>query len=317
MSGLITAGLVLAAGSAVYAGAQQKKASKAAANAIQNGVQTFNPIEPNAPLLQDWRRTALDANNYNFNHLNDYFGQAGRINQFNQNQAVRGYSRMQPYFSQLQNQIGSNALSFARGQLPQDVVSSIGRAAASRGLASGFGQGSLGGQAGSGLGNLNLRNLGLQSLQLSQFGTNLGIQANQAAAALTPTLFRPESLMVSPQQAIAYEQQNLNTQNEAMRYWNQLQNEAMLGNVAGQNRANQTATETRLAGDLASAQAIAQAGSTLGGGISGMAMSQPTMGSGAYGNNFGASYIPGAARPAAPAGYGYVPGQSGGFYKLT
>lgn len=315
MSGLITAGLVLAAGSAVYAGAQQSKAAKSAANAMQNGVVEFDPLKPNAPLLQDWRRTALDANNYNFAQFPNFARNANQINRFNQNQAIKGYSRMQPYFQPIQSQIGSNTLAFARGQLPQDVVSSIGRAAASRGLASGFGQGSFGGQAGSGLGNLNLRNLGLQSLQLSQFGTNLGLQANQQAAALTPTLFRPESLMVSPQQAIAYEQQNLNTQNEAMRYWNELQNQAALGNVQGQNRANQSATETRLAGDLAQAQAIAQAGSSLGGAIGGMGMGSPTMSS--YGNNFGASYIPGAARPGAPTGYGYVPGQTGGFYPLA
>ncbi len=298
MSGLITAGLVLAAGAATASAIQTNKASKKAASAIKNGVQTFTPIEPNAPLTQDWRRTAIDANNYNFNHLSDYFNQAGRINQFNQGQAKAGYRSMQPYFDQLQSQIGSNALSFSRGQLPQDVVSSIGRAASSRGLQSGFGQGSLGGGAGSQLGGLNLRNLGLTSLNLAQFGTNLAMQANQHAAALTPSLFRPESLMSSPQQAIGYEQQRLNTQNEAARYWNQLQNEAALGNVAGQNKANQMATETQLAGQLASAQQIAQAGNSLGGGLASYGMNTmgtaPTAGTSgmigytpsAYGNNY-------------------------------
>lgn len=308
MSGLITAA-VIAGGAAVAAGAMQNRASKKAANSLQDGVQTFDPIQPQDPLLQDWRRTALDANNYNFNHLNDYFNQAGRINQFNQRQAIRGYTNMQPYFGQLQNQIGRNALSFSRGELPADVVSSIGRAAAQRGLQSGFGQGSMGGGQGSQIGNLNLRNLGLTSLNLSQFGTNLAMQANQQAANLTPSLFRPESLMVSPQQAIGYEQQQLNTQNEAMRYWNQLQNEARLGNVQGQNRASQMATETRLAGDLASAQSIASAGNALGGAFGSYAMSSPTMGTpSSYGNNF----IPNVG---AQPGYGYRP--QSGYYPLT
>lgn len=308
MSGLITAG-VLAAGAAVAAGAMQNRAAKKSANALQNGVEYFDPIQPNAPLLQDWRRTALDANNYNFNQFGDYAMQAARINRFNQNQARAGYRGMQPYFDQLQNQVGRNALSFSQGQLPADVVSSIGRAAASRGLQSGFGQGSMGGGSGSGIGNLNLRNLGLTSLNLSQFGTNLAMQANQQAANLTPSLFRPESLMVSPQQAIGYQQQNLNTQNEAMRYWNQLQNEARLGNVSGQNRANQMATETRLAGDLATAQSVASAGNALGGAFGSYAMSQPTMGTpSSYGNNF----IPNVG---AQPGYGYRP--QTGYYPLT
>lgn len=297
MSGLITAA-VIAGGAAVAAGAMQNRASKKAANSLQNGVEYFDPIQPNAPLLQDWRRTALDANNYNFNQFGDYAMQAARINRFNQNQARAGYRGMQPYFDQLQNQVGRNALSFSQGQLPADVVSSIGRAAASRGLQSGFGQGSMGGGAGSGIGNLNLRNLGLTSLNLSQFGTNLAMQANQQAANLTPSLFRPESLMVSPQQAIGYEQQNLNTQNEAMRYWNQLQNEARLGNVSGQNRANQMAVETGLAGDLAMAQQIGQAGQSTGNMMFQLALAKQqqnqggaTMGSpGSYGNTMGTGY---------------------------
>ena len=67
-TGLITAGLVLAAGAAVYAGSQQSKASKSAASQMRNGVQTFDPIAPNAPETVDWRRSAVDALNFNINH---------------------------------------------------------------------------------------------------------------------------------------------------------------------------------------------------------------------------------------------------------
>src|SRR6478609_3975648 len=118
MSGLITAGLVLAAGSAVYAGAQQAKASKKAAAAQRGGVVGYDPIEPGAPQLVDWRRSALDALNFNRNHQQAYEQVAAENNRFNTAQAQRMYRTFQPSFDQLQSQIGTNALSFSRGQLP-------------------------------------------------------------------------------------------------------------------------------------------------------------------------------------------------------
>lgn len=296
----------MAAGTAAYGAYSSQQASKEAAGAMREGVQTFDPIRPDAPQLLDWRRAALDANNYNFNHLNDYQTMAGRINAFNIGQARYGYRRMQPYFDPLQRQIGANALAFSRGQLPEDVVASIGRAAAQRGIQSGFGGGLAGAGAGTPIANLNLRNLGLTSLDLSKFGTNLAMQANQQAAALTPALFRPESLMVSPQQAIGYEQNQINVQNEAARYWNELRNKAALGNVQGMNRANQMATETELAGNLAMSQGIAQAGSSLSGALTTYGLSQQQQQGGGF---------MGAPTGGAVSGYGYNP--SGGYYALA
>lgn len=286
MSGLITAA-VIAGGAAVAAGAMANKSAKKAAGQMEN-IETFQPIEPDDPRLLDWRRSALDAYNFNNNKLGLMQNIAARTNRFNQGQAIRGYSRMQPYFQQLQGQIGSNALSFSRGELPADVVSSIGRAAASRGIQSGFGQGAMGAGPGSQISNLNLRNLGLTSLDLSKFGTNLAMQANQQAAALTPALFRPESLMVGPNSAIGYDQQQVNVQNEAARYWNQVQNQALMGNVSAQNTANQNAINTRLAGQQAQAQQIAAAGNAVGGAFNAYAMSSPSQ----FGNTMGTGAVP-------------------------
>lgn len=277
MSGLITAA-VIAGGAAVAAGAMANKSAKKAAGQMREGVQTFDPIQPDDPLLMDWRRSALDSYNFNNNKLGLMQNIASRTNRFNVNQARRGYRTFQPYFDSLQRQVGANALGFARGELPADVVASIGRAAAQRGIQSGFGAR---GGPGSQISNLNLRNLGLTSLDLSKFGTNLAMQANQQAAALTPALFRPESLMVSPQQAVAYDQQQINTQNEAMRYWNQVQNQALMGNVSAQNTANQNAINTQLAGQQAQAQQIAAAGNAVGGAFNSYAMSNPSQ----IGNN--------------------------------
>jgi hypothetical protein len=310
-TGLITAGLVLAAGAAVYAGSEQKKASKSAANQMRQGVQTFEPIAPNAPETVDWRRSALDALNFNINHQAQQQQFASQTNRFNTQQAQRMYRTFQPGFDSLQSQIGANALSFSRGELPADVVSSLGRAASTRGLASGFGQGARGGGSGTALGNSLLRGLGLTSLDLSKFGTQLAMNASLQAKQLSPALYDPTQLAVGPQQAIGYDMSQAGVRNENARYWNQLQNQALMGNVSAQNTANTNATNTELAGQLAQAQSIQQAGSTLGGAMGTYATNQPyVQGTGSY----GAPAMAGAAVPNAPAGYGY---NGGGFYKLS
>lgn len=284
---LAVTGIVVGVGGAVAAGAMSQQASKKAASQMRNGVQTFDPIEPQDPYLLDWRRSALDAYNFNNNQQGVMQNISGQVNRFNRGQALQNYRRFQPYFEPLQRQIGENALSFSRGQLPDDVVASIGRAAAQRGIQSGFGQGLAGAGAGTPISNLNLRNLGLTSLQLSQYGTNLAMNANQQAKNLSPALFDPSSLMVGPNQAIQYEQNQINTQNDAMRYWNQLQNQAQLGNVSAQNTANMNATNTELAGRLAMAKQVAAAGSAAAGGIG-----QIGMGGGGYIPQGQGGYVP-------------------------
>lgn len=310
MSGLITAGLVLAAGSAVYAGVQQNKASKNAANAMRNGVQTFDPIEPDAPHTVDWRRQVLDAINFNRNNFGQTADLSRMTNTLNTREAQRMYRTFQPSFDSLQSQIGTNALSFARGELPADVVSSLGRSAATRGLNSGFGQGARGGGNGSALGNSLLRGLGLTSLDLSKFGTQLAMNASLQAKQLSPPLFDPTSLMTTPGQAVGYGFQNAQIENNAAQYWNNLQNQALAGNVGAQNAANTNATNAELAGQLAQAQAIQQAGATASGAL------------GTYATNQSGKYI--SQNNAGVANVGQVPGYNyspylgtGGGYKLS
>jgi len=285
MSGLITAGLVLAAGSAVYAGAQQSKAAKGAANQMRNGVLTYDPIKPNDPQLVDWRRSSLDALNFNINHQAQQQQFAAQTNRFNTQQARQMYRKFQPSFDSLQSQVGTNSLSFARGELPADVVANLGRNASQRGLAGGFGQGFRGAGTNSALGNSLLRGLGLTSLDLSKFGTQMAMNASLQAKQLSPALYDPTQLAVGPDRAIGYDMQQAGVQNENARYWNQLQNQAAMANVGAQNTANTNATNTELAGKLAQAQAIQQAGSTLGGGMSQYATNQSYLnqGGGGYG----------------------------------
>ena len=174
MSGLITAGII-AAGATVAAGAMSANASKKAASAMRNGVQTFDPIRPNDPQLVDWQGAVNNSLGFNINNAAQRHQLAGLTNAFNTRQAQRMYRTFQPSFDSIQSQIGQNALSFSRGELPGDVVNSIGRAASQRGLSGGFGQGARGGGSGSAMGNSLLRGLGLTSLDLSKFGTNLAM----------------------------------------------------------------------------------------------------------------------------------------------
>lgn len=308
MSGALIAAGVIAAGSAAYAGYSQNQASKKAANAMREGVQTFDPVQPtyqltglNRPQTVDWRTAVNDALNYNINHQARQQQFAAQTNLFNTRQAQKQYRTFQPHFDSLQRQLGENALSFSQGELPADVVANLGRTASARGLSSGFGQGFRGGGSGTALGNSLLRGLGLTSLDLSKFGSQLAMQAGLQAKSLSPALFDPASLAVTPQQAVGYQMQNAQTQNEAARYWNQLQNQALMGNVSAQNTANQNATNTELAGQLAQAQAIQQAGSSVAGGIGTYATNQSYMPQSGGGYNFNQAPRPNVV--SYPAGY--------------
>ena len=111
----------------------------------QEGVQTFDPIQPDAPQTVDWRRAVNEALGFNIGNAQQRNDLASMTNAFNTRQAQKMYRTFQPSFDSLQTQIGQNALSFSRGELPADVVNQMGRQAAQRGLSGGFGQGARGG----------------------------------------------------------------------------------------------------------------------------------------------------------------------------
>jgi hypothetical protein len=309
MSGLVTAALVLGAGAAAYGGYSSNQASKKAAGQMRESVQYVDPVRPNAPQTVDYRRAVLDALNFNRNNFTAAADLARMTNRANVVESQRQYRSMQPYFDQLQRQLGQNALSYSQGELPADVVESIGKAAAQRGLQGGFGMGARGAAPGSALSSLNLRNLGLTSLDLSKFGTNLAMQAGLQSKQLSPGLVDPLSLMVNPNQAVNFAYQNAGIQNEADRYWNQLQNRAVWDNTSAMNTANQNAINTELAGQLASAQQIAQAGQSLGGVYGQYATNQVPQSPNYYTS---ADQI---SRAPKVAGFGYNP--SSGYYRLT
>jgi hypothetical protein len=171
-------------------------------------------------------------------------GEANQTNQFNINQAIKSYTAMQPDFSGIQSQLGSNALQEEKGQLPSDVVSSIGRAAASQGIQGGFAGG--GGPAGSSFSgvngastNLDLRNLGMTSLDISNQGDQLGMAASAQAKALSPVLASPTDFLPSFSTALGVDQYN-----------NEMDNSANLSNLTAHNNYEQNVQNSMYTGKM-------------------------------------------------------------------
>jgi len=263
MGALIAAGIVAAAGAA-YAGYASNKAGKEAANAL-NQRETLDLQRIPNPETVDWQDILKQTIATNYNNLDMNFATANRVNQFQTNQFLKGANKIQPYFSQLQEQIGRNALSYSRGELPGDVVGSIGRAAASKGFSNGIGMGSRGGGFNTALGGLNLRNLGLTSLDLSKFGTGVGMQANQNAAGMVPNLFDPASQMISPQMGISSAFQNAGIINDWNKNNTMIANAEESGNTDILNSILQAQTGLTLQGKLNQAKSIQSASSSIAG----------------------------------------------------
>lgn len=262
---LAAAGITAAAGAgtAIYSSNQQKKASDKQAAALQSGTREFEPEMLGDPAKLDMRKVSQDAVDIPYDKLMYANELSSAVNRLNYAEAIRYYRKIQPSFDAIQRQTGKNALSFSRGELPSDVVSSIGRASAERGIQGGYGFGSQGGRNGA-LANLNLRNLGLTSLDLAKYGTNLGMNVNAQAKNLLPNLSSPTDWLLTPQQILAAEQYNVGKQNEFAVTNNGLMNQAALQNTSLANSVNQSVAGLNYQGDVTQAMGYAQAGQAVG-----------------------------------------------------
>mgnify|MGYP001583607729 CR=1 FL=1 len=249
--GVTVVGAGVSAASQYSAGKKQASAAKEAAGALQNPAQ-FIPSTVNPTELQ-WQ-TYKDA----FGGLRNAKGLTSNLNRFDYRQAVKFMKMIQPSFKGLQQQIGENALSFAKGELPADTVASITRAAAQQGQQTGIASGGFGGGAPGMLRNLNLRNLGLTSLDLSKYGTQLGMQVNQQAKSLLPNLGSARDWILSLPQQAQIAEFNVGQQNQAGLYNTQTANAAQQANAQG-----------ILQSGLTDAATTAGIGRTIGGAISG------------------------------------------------
>lgn len=261
------AGTAVAAGGAVYSGVQQRKAAKQQANAIREGTQEFDPVLLGDPNQVDTRAVGLRTIDEAYDNLPYARRLTDQLNAINYATAAKYYRKMQPEFFNIQRQLGINALSAMRGELPDDVSAQIGQRAAERGIQGGFGFGTQGAKTGA-LANLNLRNLGLTSLDQQRYGNQLGMQANQSAKTLLPQQIGPMDLFLTPGQQLQSELFNVGAQNDFLKQNNQIQNNAGLQNTQLQNSMTQSLAALDYAGALAQSDAIAKGLSVLGSGIS-------------------------------------------------
>lgn len=255
---------------------QANSANKSRNAALTSGTQTFEPQQLDlSTVLSD----LLGGNIQNFGQARQL---AGAGNKFAFGEFRRYANKLQPQFSALQSQIGTNALSFSRGELPNDVINSIGRASAERGIQSGIGYGSQGSTSGA-LASLNLRNLGLTSLDLSKYGTNLGIQVNQSAKSMLPQLGGAFDWLFGPSAGLQNAQFNTD--------W---ANRASLANVSAGNAVNANVADSAYASSLNQAAAVQQAGNQLSSLLGAYAQNSGTGGAG-WGGNYSSTGQRGSA----------------------
>ena len=285
--GTVAVGAAVSAGGAAYSSSQAKKAAKTAAGGKPG---TFTPELLDDPAQIDPMTVLQTLYSANGAGMAGAVDTTKRVNSANYKQAMKFLNKIQPQAQNIQNQIGNNALSYAKGELPSDVQGNITRMAAERGIQGGFGFGSQGASGGS-LGNLNLRNLGLTSLDLSKYGTQLGMQVNAAGKALLPQQSMVQDWLMNPAQALGIAQFNTGAQNQFALQNNQTTNNALAANVGAQNLYNQNVAQANATAQMMQGQAVAQAASSIGGGISSFGTS---MGSGATAQqpgSFGGTYM--------------------------
>lgn len=301
-AGIAIAGIasaLIGAGASVYSSQQQKKAASGLAGSAGN-LKTFEPALLKDTKTIDPRQLQLNAIDIPFDRLAYARRYTEALNAMDYKEATRYLRKIQPSFDAIQQQVGQNALSYARGEIPQDVSAEIGRKAAERGIQAGYGFGSQGGARGA-LANLNLRNLGLTSLDLSRFGTQMGMQVNAAGKALLPNLRSPADFLLTTPQIAGIEQFNIGTLNDASRYNNQLINQARMQNTSLANAGTQAQAQAQYQSgmtDAATTQAIGQALSQVVGSLGG---------SGLFGGQGGAGgamsgYAAGGGLNSAPRG---------------
>lgn len=279
-------GSLVSAGVSAYSSSKQADATKKAGQAVAGQkLAQYSPYTlPYGDISQvNPTAAASESTNTNAALFNQNAQLAQKTNAFNYQNALHYYQNLQPYFSQLQSQLGKNALQASQGQLPSDVQSNIQRMAASQGIAGGFGYGQNASQGG--VGNLNLRNLGLTSLQQQQYGNQLGMQLNSQAKALSPNMMSPSDEFISPTTYLGAQEFNSGQVNQTNLTNAGYINQANAVNAGAYNALQQNVTQAGLAGSLASAQILGQAGQQAGSLLSKYASNQS--GSGGSGGIFG------------------------------
>ena len=169
----------------------------AVAGALIGGAIGAFGKEPRVPELPTIDPTLIQQQTVagNLSTLPEAMKLGSAVNMFNQEQLMKLQEMALPGGP---GQITNTINSWLRGEIPQDVAQATTRAAAGKAIAGGF--------AGSGVhGNLQLRDLGLQSLQLMQTGITA---AERWLTQSTAPQFNVTSMFFSPQQRLGFAQQD-------------------------------------------------------------------------------------------------------------
>lgn len=157
-------------------------------------IPDFPTIDPDAE-----QRKAIAGNERNFAASAEL---ATKTNAFNQGELQRMLRVAIPNYDELLGKGGKGISSMMSGELPQDVVSQIQRNSAERAGAGGFGSTGMGR-------NLEARDLGLTSLQLTQTGLSSAERWMSGLKSLSvPGQFDVASMFLSPAQRIGVQSAN-------------------------------------------------------------------------------------------------------------
>lgn len=149
------------------------------------------PVVPTYPTAGEILQQGTAGNIANFAQASQL---SDKTNTFNQEQLMKMLRTAIPGYDEMMSQ-GSSAIgSMLRGEISGDVKNQIARGSAERSLAGGYG--------GSGMArNLEARDLGLTSLQLTQQGLGAAERwISSAKANATPMNFGVENMFLNPQQ---------------------------------------------------------------------------------------------------------------------
>lgn len=178
------------------------------------------PAAPNVNPQLAQQQTATG----NYNVLPTLEATGRNLDAYNLGQRRAAVTGAVPNFDALTGTASNNLLSFLRGEVPQGVQDQLSLASLSKATAGGYGAAGNAGLPGAGRA-LEARDLGLNSLQLSQYGQGaLGPYLSTLSNLLAPAgmQFNPESGFLSPGQTIS-----ANQWNEMNRYNTQAQENAI------------------------------------------------------------------------------------------
>lgn len=167
-----------------------------ALGAVEAGLAALWDKKPTVPDFHwtDLLQQQIDTTQGNLNVLPSAEKLGSQVNDFTRGERAKTLAGI-PGLGDLETETVNNLKSWLRGELPSDVTSAVNRGANARAFAGGYGRTGMGR-------NLQARDLGLTSLDLSQRAVPLAQQYEQGEFVLRRTPeFNPASMFIDPMAA--------------------------------------------------------------------------------------------------------------------